>query len=80
MTNLTATEDNYLDILDSMNCMETLGLIHGIMYAFELEHETFDIYALEKPWKFPEIYVPALNGELDGRVGEILTAKMIEAL
>lgn len=72
MTNEKATEDNYLDILDSMNCMEALELVHGIMFAFEQEYQTFDIYALEKPWKFPEIYVPALNGELDGRVSECL--------
>lgn len=70
MTKPRATEENYLDILDSMTCMETLELVHGIMFAFEQDHETFDIYALEKPWKFPEIYVPALNGELDGRVSE----------
>lgn len=71
-----ATEGNYLEILDTLNCMETLELVAEIMFYFEDEHETFDRYMLEKPHKFPEVYVPALNGELEGRVTEWLTGAM----
>ena len=76
MTKPRATEENYLDILDSMTCMETLELIAEIISYFEDDHEKFDTYILEKPHKYPEIYVPALNGELEGRVTECLTGAM----
>lgn len=74
MTKPRATEENYLDIMDSMTCMETLELVSDIMFCFENDFEIFDRYMLEKPHKYPEVYVPALNGELEGRVTEWLTS------
>ena len=76
MTKPRATEENYRDILDSMNCMQTLELVAEIISYFEDDHENFDTYILEKPHKYPEVYVPALNGELEGRVTEWLTGAM----
>ena len=62
---ITATKDNYLDVLDSLSAMETLELAETIFTAYDNSYTKFDSYVLEKPWKFPEVYVPALNGELD---------------
>ncbi len=71
-------EDNFLDALDALDTMELLDLVATMLGDFAAEHETFDPYILEKPWKYPEIWVPALNGDLYGRVTECMLSSMVE--
>lgn len=60
-----ATPDNYLELMDALSVHEALDLARGIARRLrELRHDD-DGYWLEKPWKFPHYWVPALNGTLD---------------
>ncbi len=63
----TINETNYLEHLDTLPTGEVLELASviaewshdlGIAYKNELS------YIFEKPHKFPEIWVPAINGDL----------------
>lgn len=73
------TEENFLEKFDQMSALEAFHLAHYIMWCYEEESVTFDPYLLEKPWKYPEIIVPAMNGELDDKVSEIIAKSMEEA-
>ena len=64
-----ATPDNYLEILDSKAPKEVLELVCGIAYELKLRDLGYysdnpsELYWCEKPWKFPEFWIPALNGD-----------------
>ena len=59
-------EQNYLDRIDELGSMELINLIGSILNAYKAQglEKDFDTYALEKPWKFPEIWIPALDRNL----------------
>ena len=67
-----ATNENYLDVFDDLSSMEAFELAHYIIRCYKDEDQTFDPYILEKPWEYPKILIPALNGELEGKVYEII--------
>ena len=61
-------ETNYLEYLDTLSAKEVLEIVRTIVswadetnssYRGELD------YIFEKPHKFPEIFVPAINGDID---------------
>ncbi len=70
-------EANFLEKIDSLGSLELLDLVATMLGDFAAEYETFDPYILEKPWKYPEIWIPALNGELSGRVTECMLSAMV---
>jgi hypothetical protein len=59
-------EQNYLDRIDELGSIELINLIGSILNAYKAQglEKDFDTYALEKPWKFPEIWIPALDRNL----------------
>jgi hypothetical protein len=60
-----ATPENYLELMDALSVREVLGLasaITGRLVELKIEN---DGYWLEKPSKFSEYWIPALNGTLD---------------
>jgi hypothetical protein len=63
---ITATEDNFVELLGGLSPFTALELARSI--ASKLRQEDADAddgYWLEKPWKFPEFWVPAINGTLE---------------
>lgn len=60
-----ATPDNYLELMDALSVREALDLARGIASRLRELHHDDDGYWLEKPWKFPHYWVPALNGTLE---------------
>ena len=60
-----ATPDNYLELMDALSVREVLNLARDITSRLNQLHEDNDGYWLEKPWKFPNYWVPALNGTLE---------------
>lgn len=71
-------EANFLEKIDSLGSLELLDLVATMLGDFAAEYETFDPYILEKPWKYPEIWIPALNGDLSGRVTECMLSSMVD--
>ncbi len=67
----TATPENFLDVLDSKNAMETLELVLEIMNYHKENYLTFQDSILEKPWRWSEYWIPALNGELGSLSGDL---------
>jgi hypothetical protein len=64
--NRVADEDNYLEILSTMNSLNALAFARDIIFRLEeLNIDGDNGYWLEKPHKFPEYWIPALNGTLD---------------
>lgn len=64
--NPVATEDNYLQLLGAMNSFTALTLARDITVRLdELGIDGDGGYWLEKPHKFPEYWIPAINGTLD---------------
>jgi hypothetical protein len=60
-----ATPENYLELMDALSVREILELASAITIRLvELKIEN-DGYWLEKPRKYPEYWIPALNGTLD---------------
>jgi hypothetical protein len=57
-------DKSYLDRIDELGSLELINLIGSILAAYKSAGLEFDTYALEKPWKFPEIWVPALDRNL----------------
>lgn len=68
------TEDNYLEVFDQLSPKRVFELANYIVWCYKMEWVEVDEYLFEKPWKYPEIMVPAMNGDLEGRVTEILEA------
>lgn len=63
-----ATVDNYLEILGKMPAVKALQLASQLVHRLhELNYYPAgdDGYWLEKPHKFPEFWIPAINGTLD---------------
>lgn len=60
-----ATPDNYLELMDALSVREVLNLARDITSRLNQLYEDNDGYWLEKPWKFPHYWVPALNGTLE---------------
>ena len=60
-----ATPENYLELLDSLSAGEALNLASHILTRLLELNLGDDSYWLEKPWKFPEYWIPALNGTLE---------------
>lgn len=62
-----ATPDNYLDIVDSMSAYEAMKLSANLATALERNTSAkFDIsHLIEKIGRWEELWVPALNNELD---------------
>jgi hypothetical protein len=61
-----ATEDNFVELLGGLSPFTALELARSI--ASKLRQEAADDddgYWLEKPWKFAEYWVPAINGTLE---------------
>jgi len=73
------TPETYLDVFDTLTAMEAFELANYIIWCYKDEGVTFDEYLFEKPWKYPEIMVPAMNGELEGNVFEIIAKSMEDA-
>jgi len=65
---VVATEENYLEILNSMSPLLALAYARNIASRLsELRYypDGDDCYWMEKPHKFPEFWVHAINGTLD---------------
>ncbi len=75
MEKVRATEENFLEVFDDLTSMEAFELARYIVRCYEEESQEFPYRLLEKPWNFPEILVPALNWELEGKVREIIWQK-----
>lgn len=65
---IAATADNYLELLGHMSPFVVLQ--HAANIANRLQELNYypdgdDFYWMEKPYKFPEFWVPAINGTLD---------------
>lgn len=60
-----ATPENYLELMEALSSQEALNLARSIIFRLKELHEDDDTYWMEKPWKFPEYWVPALNGTLE---------------
>ena len=60
-----ATQENYLELLEALSVREALEVASGITNRLADLKVDNDGYWLEKPWKFPEYWVPALNGVID---------------
>lgn len=67
----TVTTENYLEILDSLSAMETLELAYQIIEYHNDNYLKFQTQILEKPWKWSEYWVPALNGTLWDLSGDL---------
>jgi hypothetical protein len=65
------TTENYLEVLDSKNAMETLELVIEILDYHKENYLTFDSQILEKPWKWAEYWIPTLNGNLSDLSGDL---------
>ena len=69
-----ATPSNFVELMEGMSVMEVLtraSEIHARLTELDIDGDGG--YWLEKPWKFPEYWVPALNGtilEADLEAGE----------
>jgi hypothetical protein len=59
-------KQDYLEQLDELSSIELMNLIGSVISAYRADHmeDKFHLYALEKPWKFPEIWIPALDRTL----------------
>lgn len=63
---LVATPENFIQIMDGLNAYDALNYAQSIQRRLEdLNIDGDRGYWMEKPWKFPEYWVPALNGTLD---------------
>lgn len=64
---VTATPENYLDLLDSKTPAEVLNLVATIHGELRLhggfEEDVAELYWCEKPWKYPEFWIPAINDD-----------------
>jgi hypothetical protein len=60
-----ATPENYLELLEALSVREVLELASNILTRLIELNLADESYWLEKPYKFPEYWVPALNGTLD---------------
>lgn len=60
-----ATPENYLELIDALSVREALELASHIANRLQELNLDDDSYWLEKPHKFPEYWVPALNGTLE---------------
>ena len=60
-----ATPENYLELLEALSVREALQLARNIANRLQELNLGDDNYWLEKPHKFPDLWVPALNGTLD---------------
>lgn len=65
---VVATKDNYLDLLSNMSPF--VALAHACNIASHLRDINYyvdgdDLYWMEKPHKFPEFWVAAINGTLE---------------
>lgn len=67
-----ATNENYLDVFADLSSMEAFELASYIIRCYKDEDQIFNPYILEKPWEYSKILIPALNGELEGKVYEII--------
>lgn len=65
-TEVVADESNYLEILSTMDTFVALNLARSIDSRLEeLLLDGDGGYWLEKPWKFPHYWIPAINGTLE---------------
>lgn len=64
-TEVKATPANYLELMDALSAGEVLQLARAILTRLLELNLVDDAYWLEKPHKFAEYWVPALNGTLD---------------
>jgi hypothetical protein len=60
-----ATPENYLELIEALSVQEALNLASSINFRLRELHEEDDGYWMEKPWKFPHYWIPALNGTLE---------------
>jgi hypothetical protein len=60
-----ATPENYLELMSALSVEKALQLACSIANRLQELNLDDDNYWLEKPHKFPEYWVPALNGTLD---------------
>jgi hypothetical protein len=60
-----ATPENYLELIEALSVGEVLELASRILTRLLELNLGDDSYWLEKPWKFPEYWIPALNGTLE---------------
>lgn len=60
-----ATPDNYLELMGALSVEKALQLACSIANRLQALNLDDDNYWLEKPWKFPEYWVAALNGTLE---------------
>ena len=62
-----ATPANYLDLLDSKTAKEVLDLVADLHGELRLHGgyagDVAELYWCEKPWKYPEFWIPALNND-----------------
>jgi hypothetical protein len=65
MSNQVADKDNYLSILDEKSAIETLELVRSILFQLKWAGIKLDDGWLEKPWRWEEVWIPALNGNLE---------------
>jgi hypothetical protein len=72
-------ETNYLEYLDTLSAMGVLEIVSTIVSWADETHSSYRgelDYIFEKPHKFPEIFVPAINGDLpEFRDSEIATLR-----
>lgn len=59
------TDKNYLEVLDTKSAMEVLDLVTDILRDAKDKGKKVDDGVFEKPWHWPEVWVPALNGTLE---------------
>jgi hypothetical protein len=60
-----ATPENYLELMDALSAREVLNLASAIARRLIELNLLDDADWLEKPSKFSEYWIPALNGTLD---------------
>lgn len=65
-TNIVANESNFIEIMGKMSPFVVLALAKNITSRLDdLAIDGDDGYWLEKPYKFPEYWIPAINGTLE---------------
>jgi hypothetical protein len=60
-----ATQENYLELIEALSVGKVLELASNILTRLIELNLADESYWLEKPHKFPEYWIPALNGTLD---------------